>query len=74
MDRNNSVNAGYCSYLSNIFIMTKYSAWIGLWKTFKNSLVLLGPFLLALLAGVPAEYGWIVSPIAYYIKNWIENR
>ena len=53
---------------------TNYSLWIGIWKTIKNSLVLLGPFLLAVLAGVPQEYAIVTGPIAYLIKNWIENR
>jgi hypothetical protein len=53
---------------------TKYSSWIGFLKTLKNSLVLLGPFFLAVLAGIPAEYGWLTGPIAYFIKNWIENK
>jgi len=54
--------------------MTKYSFWIGLRKTLKNSLVLLGPFFLAVLAGLPVEFAWITGPIAYLLKNWIENK
>lgn len=52
----------------------KYSVWVGFGKTLKNSLVLLGPFVLALLAGVPAKYGWVAGPLAYFIKNWVENK
>ena len=51
-----------------------YSIWIGLWKTVKNSAVLLVPFLLAVLAGVPSEYAWISGPVIYMLKNWYENR
>ena len=52
----------------------KYSALIGIWKTIKNSAVLLVPFLLAVLAGIPIEYAWITGPIAYFLKNWQENK
>jgi len=52
----------------------KYSFWIGLWKTAKNSAVLLIPFVLALLASVPAEYAWIAGPIVYFFKNYLENK
>jgi len=51
-----------------------YSFLTGLWKTAKNSAVLLVPFGLALLAGVPAEYAWITGPLAYLLKNYYENR
>jgi len=54
--------------------MTKYSVLVGLLKTAKNSAVLLVPFVLALLAGVPSEYAWLTGPIAYFIKNWVENK
>lgn len=52
----------------------KYSFLIGLWKTVKNSAVLLVPFFLALLASVPPEYAWLAGPIVYLLKNWTENR
>lgn len=52
----------------------KYSFWIGLGKTIKNSAYLLVPFGLALLATVPAEYAWIAGPIVYMLKNWYQNR
>ena len=51
-----------------------YSFWIGLGKTAKNSVVLLVPFFLAMLAGVPTEYAWITGPIAYMLKNYYDNR
>ncbi len=52
----------------------KYNFWIGLGKTAKNSAVLLVPFLLAVVAGIPAEYAWITGPVVYMLKNWYENR
>ena len=52
----------------------KYSFWIGVWKTVKNSAYLLIPFVLAILAGVPAEYAWITGPIVYFFKNLYENK
>jgi len=52
----------------------KYSIWIGLAKTAKNSAVLLVPFLLALLSGLPTKYAWIAGPLAYFLKNLYENR
>ncbi len=51
-----------------------YSAWIGTWKTVKNSAVLLLPFVLAILAGVPGEYAWISGPIIYFLKNLYETK
>jgi hypothetical protein len=55
-------------------IEQKYSLWIGLGKTAKNSIYLLVPFFLAILAGVPQEYAWISGPIVYVVKNYYENR
>jgi hypothetical protein len=52
----------------------KYSFWIGMWKTVKNSAYLLIPFVLALLAGVPSEYAWITGPVVYFLKNYYQNR
>jgi len=52
----------------------KYSFWVGLWKTIKNSAYLLVPFALALLATVPVKYAWIAGPIVYFLKNFVENR
>ena len=51
-----------------------YSIWIGLWKTIKNSVFMLVPFLLAILVTVPAEYAWIAGPIVYMLKNWYETK
>ncbi|MCK9371372.1 hypothetical protein M0R04_15770 [Candidatus Dojkabacteria bacterium] len=53
---------------------TKYNIWIGLVKTAKNSAVLLVPFFLAILAGMPVEYAWITGPIAYFLKNLYEIK
>ena len=52
----------------------KYSFWMGIWKTVKNSAYLLLPFLIAVLAGLPIEYAWIASPVVYFFKNLYENR
>ena len=52
----------------------KYSVWIGLVKTAKNSAVLLIPFFLAIIAGMPVEYAWITGPIAYFLKNLYETK
>lgn len=52
----------------------KYSFITGIMKTAKNSAVLLGPFFLAILAGIDVEYAWITGPLAYLIKNWYDNR
>jgi len=53
---------------------TEYSAWIGVWKSIKNSAWTLIPFFLAVLSNVPIEYAWIASPIAYFCKNYYENK
>lgn len=52
----------------------KYSVWIGLAKTAKNSAVLLVPFFLAILAGMPLEYAWLTGPLAYFLKNLYEIK
>lgn len=52
----------------------EYSFWIGLKKTAKNSIWMLAPFGLALLATVPAEYAWVAGPVAYLLKNYYANR
>ena len=54
--------------------MGKYSFWVGLIKTAKNSVILLVPFFLAILAGIPGEYAWITGPIIYLLNNWYKNR
>ena len=51
-----------------------YSFWTGLWKTAKNSVVLLVPFLLAMVATIPIEYAWIAGPIVYLLKNFYETK
>lgn len=53
---------------------TQYSAWVGLLKTAKNSAWMLIPFILACLVNIPTEYAWIAGPIAYFLKNYYENR
>ena len=52
----------------------KYSLVIGLVKTAKNSAVLLVPFLIAVLAGLPLEYAWLTGPLTYFLKNLYENK
>lgn len=52
----------------------KYSFWIGLSKSIKNSAVLLVPFFVAVLIGMPSEYAWITGPLAYFLKNYFENK
>ena len=52
----------------------KYSFWIGLLKTAKNSAYMLIPFGLALLATVPTEYAWLAGPVVYMLKNYYENK
>lgn len=53
---------------------TKYSFWIGLVKTAKNSAILLVPFVLALLAAVPAKFAWIAGPVIYMLNNYRQNK
>jgi hypothetical protein len=52
----------------------KYSFLTGLVKTAKNSAILLVPFFLAILSGIPLEYAWITGPIAYFLKNLYEIK
>ena len=52
----------------------KYSFWVGILKTAKNSAVLLVPFALALLVSVPSKYAWIAGPVVYMLKNWYQNK
>ncbi len=52
----------------------KYSFWIGLLKTAKNSAYLLVPFLVAVLAGLDPRYAWIAGPVIYFLKNLYENK
>ena len=52
----------------------KYSVWIGIAKTAKNSAILLVPFVLAILAGLPIEYAWLAGPLTYFLKNLYETK
>lgn len=52
----------------------KYSVLVGLVKTAKNSAVLLVPFLVAILAGMPVEYAWVTGPVTYFLKNLYETK
>ena len=51
-----------------------YSVLIGLKKSLKNWLIMFGPAILAFLANVPPQYAVITGFVAYFIKNWIENK
>jgi len=55
-------------------IMSKFSKWILVQKTVKNSLVLFGPALLAFLVNVPSQYAWIAGTLAYALKNYLQNK
>ena len=52
----------------------KYSFWVGVWKSVKNSALLLVPFAVAVLAGAPAEYAWITGPLVYLLNNYFQNK
>jgi hypothetical protein len=54
--------------------INKYSFKIGLWKTVKNAAYLLVPFGIAVLAGLPAEYAWLIGPATYFLKNYYETK
>ena len=54
--------------------MTKYKFWTGIWKSVKNSAVLLVPFGLAVSAGLPVGYAWLTGPVVYFLKNLYEVR
>ena len=51
-----------------------YSFLIGISKTAKNSAFLLVPFVLSILAGIPAEYAWASGPMVYMLKNYYTNK
>ena len=51
-----------------------YNIKTGLWKSLKNNLIIFVPAFLAFLASVPIEYAPIAGFIAYFIKNYIENK
>ena len=50
-----------------------YSFWIGIGKTFKNTLIMWGPAIIALLTSVPVHYAGIASVLLYLFKNWYET-
>ena len=60
--------------MTNKITPETYSILIGSAKTAKNSAVLLVPFLIAILGGIPIEYAWLTGPIAYFLKNWYDNK
>lgn len=59
-----------------------YSLKIGLWKTLKNTIIVLVPAAVAawgaFAANVPEEYKPVVTFLGgflgYFAKNWISNR
>ena len=56
-------------------MVTNYSFWVGLGKSLKNSAIIILPAaILNVLASVPVEYAWIVSPFVYLIKNYVDNK
>lgn len=52
----------------------KYSVFVGIAKTAKNSAFLLIPFVLAIMSGLPMEYAWLATPVTYFLKNLYENK
>ena len=52
----------------------EYSFGKGVWKTVKNSLILLVPFVIAILAGLSPEYAIITGPVIYFLKNLYETK
>jgi len=54
--------------------IVKYSFLTGVWKTIKNSAILLVPFVVAVLAGVPTEYAWLTGPVIYFLNNLYKNK
>ena len=55
-------------------VKINYSFWIGLGKTIKNSAVLLIPFLIAVMAGLPVGWSLAVGPLVYFLKNIYEVK
>ena len=62
-------------------VKSQYSILIGAKKTLKNVLIMYGPvmviFLTILADYIPTEYtllGALVAAVAYFIKNYLENR
>ena len=52
----------------------KYSLKIGFLKSLKNWVIMFVPAILAFLANVPPQYAAVAGFIAYFIKNFIENK
>ncbi len=57
-----------------VIMKPQYSPIIGLAKTLKNSLYLVVPLLIALLAEIPAAYSFIATPVVYFLKNFYEQK
>ena len=55
-------------------LKAKYNWKTGLLKTLKNAAIFLIPSALVYLAGVEGEYAPLAGMVAYYIKNWYENK
>ena len=55
-------------------MMAQYKFLVGIRKTFKNSAVLLIPFWVAVLTGLPIEYAWLTGPVIYLLKNYYSNK
>jgi len=55
-----------------------YNFWLGLWKSLKNSLVVLAPAILAFLANLPEDqiikYALPLGFVTYLIKNYIQVK
>ncbi len=59
-----------------------YSIWIGIKKTIKNGLIVMGPAAIAgyasFIAALPTEYQTAATAIfgflGYFVKNWIQNK
>jgi hypothetical protein len=58
--------------------MTDYSIKLGLWKTIKNTLVVLSPAIISFLAQLPDEvtvkYAMPIGFIVYFVKNYIQVK
>ena len=79
MDNENNVsdiyiNHGFINKDTTLIMAHKYSFLVGLAKSFKNTLVVLAPMILAILAGLPVEYSPVAGFLAYLIKNYITNK
>ncbi len=62
--------------------MGYYSPITGLWKSLKNTIIILGPAIAAGWAAfsvnAPPEYQGVISAmggfVAYFAKNWFQNK